>query len=158
VFRSARNAYESASKATASNRELEAGALFKAARQLEAARDGWDAPDRDRILEDALRYNQRLWTFFQTELSAPEHPLPNEVRANLLRLIAFVDRRTFELLRSPARSGLDALIAIDREIAAGLAGTPSSASGSTPVYDAASSGAHDRSAPVTKDHPGSLLR
>lgn len=157
MFRSARNAYESASKATASNRELEAGALYKAARQLEAARDDWDAPERDRRLEDALRYNQRLWTFFQAELSAPEHPLPNEVRANLLRLIAFVDRRTFELLRAPARSGLDALIAINREIAAGLASAPASAPGSTAVYDASATGARDRSAPsVTKDHPGSL--
>jgi len=128
MSRSARSAYEATSKATASSRDLEAGALFKAARQLEAVRSSWDAADRELRLEEALRYNQRLWTFFQSELSAPEHPLPRELRANLLRLSTFVDRRTFELLRSPSVAGLDALIAINREIAAGLSATPPDAS------------------------------
>lgn len=124
MSRSARSAYEATSKAAASSRDLEAGALFKAARQLEAVRSSWDAADRELRLEEALRYNQRLWTFFQSELSVPEHPLPRELRANLLRLSTFVDRRTFELLRSPSAAGLDALIAINREIAAGLSATP----------------------------------
>ncbi len=46
MFSSARRAYEAGSKTTAASRDLEATALFKAARQLEACREEWDAADR----------------------------------------------------------------------------------------------------------------
>lgn len=120
MFASARRAYESGTKAAPSGRELEAAAFFKAARQLEQCGQHWAAPDRDRKLEEALRYNQRLWTFFQGEWMAPDCELPAKLRANLLRLSAFVDRRTFEVMSDPAPASLKALIDINREIAAGL--------------------------------------
>lgn len=115
-------AYEAAGKAASSNRELEAAALFKAARKLEAVRGDWDSPDRKESLQDALRYNQRLWTFFQAELSVPDHEMLTEVRVNLLRLSGFVDRRTFEILaaKEPVPDQLQVLIDINRNIAAGL--------------------------------------
>lgn len=121
MFGKGPSAYESAAKATASSRELEAAALFKAARQLDSVKQQWDSPDRDRRLTEALRYNQRLWTIFQTELSRPDHGLPVELRTNLLRLAAFVDQRTFELMGRPEREKLQALVDINRNIAAGLA-------------------------------------
>ena len=120
MFGSARRAYESGTKSAPSGRELEAAALFKAARQLEACRANWDAAGRAARLDEALRYNQRLWTFFQGELLAEGCPLPAELRANLLRLSAFVDRRTFEMLALPTAEGLRVLVEIDRNIAAGL--------------------------------------
>lgn len=120
MFASARRAYESGTKAAPSGRELEAAALFKAARQLESCRQDWQAPDRERRLDEALRYNQRLWTFFQGEWMAEDCPLPANLRTNLLRLSAFVDRRTFEMIATPTSEGLRALIEIDRQIAAGL--------------------------------------
>jgi flagellar protein FlaF len=120
MFASARHAYESSVKTSASSRELESAALYKAARQLEAVQQAWDAADRGARLEEALRYNQRLWTFFQAELEADECALPSAVRANLLRLARFTDTRTFELLAQPERERLQALIEIDRNIAAGL--------------------------------------
>jgi len=112
--------YEAGIKATATGRELEAAALFKAARLLESCRDAWAAPDHAAKLDEALRYNQRLWTIFQVELQRPDHDLPNELRLNLLRLSAFVDRRTFDLISEPAPEKLDALIGINRNIASGL--------------------------------------
>jgi flagellar protein FlaF len=115
-----RRAYETAAKATTSSRELEAAALFKAARMLEDCHQAWSASDRDQRLQTALRYNQRLWTFFQAELSDPESHLPVDLRVGLLRLSTFVDRRTFELLAQPDREKLRALIDIDRNIAVGL--------------------------------------
>ncbi len=127
MFASARRAYESGTKAAPSGRELEAAALFKAARQLESCRQDWQAPDLDRRLDEALRYNQRLWTFFQGEWMAEDCLLPTGLRLNLLRLSAFVDRRTFEMMSSPTADGLRALIEIDRQIASGL---------STPVVEA----------------------
>lgn len=112
--------YDAAAKMTASSRELETAALFKAARLLEACRQEWDAPDRDSRLQEALRHNQRLWSFLQGELSSPDHPMAPDVRVNLLRLSAFVDRRTFELMSHPEPDKLQALIEINRSIAAGL--------------------------------------
>lgn len=114
------SAYDAARKASTSSRDLEAQALFKAARQLEDCRDQWHAPELDRRLSEALRYNQRLWTFFQAELSRTDHPLPSELRANLLRISAFIDRRTLEILAEPAPGKLQSLIDINRHVAAGL--------------------------------------
>ena len=121
-------AYEAAGKAASSNRELEAAALFKAARKLEAVRREWDSPDRKDSLQAALRYNQRLWTFFQTELSVPDHEMLTEVRVNLLRLSGFVDRRTFEIMaaKEPEPDQLQVLIDINRNIGAGLGAKPNS--------------------------------
>lgn len=112
--------YEVGVKATASGRELEAAALFKAARQLEVCRKGWSEIAGTSRLEEALRYNQRLWTIFQVELARPDHELPRDVRANLLKLSAFVDRRTFEIIADPRPELLDALIDLNRHIGAGL--------------------------------------
>jgi flagellar protein FlaF len=120
MFASARRAYESGTKSAPSGRELEAAALFKAARQLEQCRQEWNAPERDQHLEEALRYNQRLWTFFQSEWMAENCPIPAALRANLLRLSNYVDRRTFEIMSRPSPESLKVLIDINREIATGL--------------------------------------
>lgn len=127
MFASARRAYESSTKTSASSRDLEAAALYKSARQLEQIQQDWDSVDRESRLEEALRYNQRLWTFFQAEIEAEDCPLPSDLRANLLRLARFTDTRTFELLGRPESARLQALIDINRNIAAGLA-TPAQAS------------------------------
>lgn len=120
MFASARRAYDSGNRAAPTGRELEATALFKAARLLEVCRSEWDAPGRAAKLDEALRYNQRLWTFFQGEWIDEACALPADLRANLLRLSRFVDRRTFELMAQPRPEGLAALIEINRQIASGL--------------------------------------
>jgi flagellar biosynthesis activator protein FlaF len=121
MFSSPSQAYDTGGKATLSTRELEAAALYKCARQMEAVRLEWEMPGHPSRLAGALRFNQRLWTLFQTELETREHPLPVEVRANLLQIIRFVDRRTYELLADPDPRGLQALIDINRTVAEGLA-------------------------------------
>jgi flagellar biosynthesis activator protein FlaF len=123
MYGNAGQAYETAMKSTGSSRELEAAALFKAARQLEACQRAWESSDRPAKLKDALQYNQRLWTFFQSELGDPDHGLPVEIRVNLLRISTFVDKRTFEILAGPDAQKLQALIEINRHIAAGLTGS-----------------------------------
>jgi flagellar protein FlaF len=125
MYGNAGQAYEVAGKATGSSRELEAAALFKAARLLESCQRIWDDSDRDARLTEALQYNQRLWTFFQSELADPEHELPADIRANLLRISTFVDRRTFEIMARPDPQKLGALIEINRHIASGLGARPS---------------------------------
>ena len=120
MAKSALDAYRTAQQASTSGRGLEAAALFKAARQLEAVQQSWDAPGLDARLHDALAYNTRLWIFFQAELSAAEHPLPAELRVNLLTLNQFVEKRSRQVLGAPRHEGLTALININRQLAMGL--------------------------------------
>ncbi|MBU1666329.1 MAG: flagellar biosynthesis regulator FlaF [Gammaproteobacteria bacterium] len=116
------DAYRSVEKATLSQRDLEATVLAKAAQQLQQLKDNWTREDHDAQLEDALSYNQRVWTFFQAELSVEDNPLPEEIKRNLLALSFFVDRRSFDVLAYPAPEKLDILISINNNVAAGLRG------------------------------------
>lgn len=75
----------------------------------------------DRVRQDAaLKRNQRLWTQVQRLLSQSGHPLPVEVRSNLLDLSRYVDRQTVKALISGSADDLRPLIKINREVAAGL--------------------------------------
>ena len=116
------DAYRNVERATLSQRDLEAAVLTKAAGQLQALKEDWITDALDPRLEEALSYNQRVWTFFQAELAMEDNPLPDEVKRNLLALSAFVDRRCFETLAYPAPEKLDALININLNVAAGLRG------------------------------------
>ena len=116
------DAYRNVEKATLSQRDIEATVLNKAAMQLQMIRDNWSSDDRAAELEYALNYNQKVWTFFQAELSVQDNPLPDEIKKNLLALSMFVDRRTFETLAYPAPEKLDILININLNVSAGLRG------------------------------------
>jgi flagellar protein FlaF len=128
MSRSKADAYAEVEKISASGRQLEASALFRVARALQQAQDQWGAEGHDTRLDDALKLNQRLWTFFQAELQADDNPLPDDLRVNLLQLIQFIDRRTFDVMAFPAADKLAALISINRNIAAGLAARPAATS------------------------------
>ena len=118
-------AYESVSSSTTqSGREIEATVLTKAARKLKQCQEDWDAPDRDNRLEEALKYNQRIWSIFQSELSREDHQLPKQLRLDILRLAAFIDRRIFETMAFPAPDKLNIVIDINNNLAAGLRGSP----------------------------------
>lgn len=114
------SAYEAGAKTAVTNRELEATALFKAARKLEACVQDWEREGHDVRLDEALRYNLRLWTLFQCELSRPEHAMVPQLRQDLLRLSSFVDKCTFEIMADPNPGMLQSLIDINRNIAMGL--------------------------------------
>ena len=116
--------YESVNKATQSGREIEAAVLTKAAVKLKECQDGWDKPDLDSRLEEALKYNQRIWSIFQSELSREDHELPKKLRLDILRLAAFIDRRIFETMASPEPDKLNIVIDINNNLAAGLRGSP----------------------------------
>lgn len=98
-------------------RETEAWALTEAARRMAAAQSEGVSDDD---MMAALRLNWRLWTIFQSEIAAPQCPLPLELRQDMLALCNFVDKHTVEILSSRDRSKLDALINVNRQIAAGL--------------------------------------
>jgi flagellar protein FlaF len=117
-------AYESVGNATRSGREIEATVLTKAALKLKECQDNWDAPDREHKLDEALKYNQRIWSIFQSELSRDDHEMPKKLRLDILRLAAFIDKRIFETLAFPAPEKLTIVIKINNNLAAGLRGSP----------------------------------
>lgn len=115
--------YEKVNKMTMSGRDLEATVLSKAADKLKKCQENWDASDREQVLEEALSYNQRVWSIFQDELSREDHPLPRKLRQDILRLSAFIDKRIFETMAYPSPERLSAVIRINENIAAGLRGS-----------------------------------
>jgi len=121
-------AHESAARspqppeAQTSARETERQALLEAARRLSEAQK---SPDDTAGLVAAARLNWRLWTIFQSEISAPNCPLPVEVRTNMLNLCNFVDKQTVALLDDPKPERANALISINHQLAGGLEGQSS---------------------------------
>ncbi len=114
----AAQAYGNAAKHTASDRELEADLLLKAASRLQTIRDAWDRNKAD--LNDALLYNRKLWSIFLTAVTGPDNPLPAAIRQNLANLGLFVMNHTLSVTADPRPEQLNSLININREIAAGL--------------------------------------
>lgn len=117
-------AYRTVQKTTMSGREIEASVLIAAAMRLKQCQDHWAAKDRNRTLDEALKYNQLIWTIFQTELAKPDNPLPKKIREDLLSLSSFIDKRTFQLMSYPSADKLTILININLNIAAGLREMP----------------------------------
>jgi flagellar protein FlaF len=116
--------YESVDKATMSGREIEAGVLTKGAQKLKECQDNWEATDRNEKLEEALKFNQRIWSIFQSELSREDHALPKKLRIDILRLGAFIDKRIFETMANPTPEKLTIVININNNLAAGLRSSP----------------------------------
>ena len=118
------NAYTVQQKENLSGRELEASVLSRAGLMLKSVKDNWGAPDRNQKLLEAVKFNQKVWSFFQAELSDPENPLPKNLREDILNLSIFIDKRLFEVLAYPDPEKLAIVIDIDFNIAAGLRTTP----------------------------------
>jgi flagellar biosynthesis activator protein FlaF len=114
--------YQEVEKATLSGRETEARVLTKAAQKLLDCQRRWKDGHFEE-LDAALKFNQKVWSIFQGELSKPENPLPTQVKADLLRLSGFIDRRIFETMSFPSSDKLDIIIKINQNIAAGLRGS-----------------------------------
>jgi flagellar biosynthesis activator protein FlaF len=115
-------AYKTAQKTVMSGREIEAAALTQAAMMLTECQKNWDAPGREAVLHEVLKFNQVLWSIFQAELAQDDNPLPKELRENVLSLSAFVDKRIFDIMASPSPEKLNAVIDINMNLAAGLKG------------------------------------
>lgn len=122
MYNKALNAYKSVEKTTVSGRETEARVLTEAASKLRSCQKNWDSNDRKELLNDALNYNQRIWTIFQAELGKQDNPLPDNIKLDLLRLSSFIDKRIFEVLAYPDPEKLNIIIKINENIAAGLRG------------------------------------
>lgn len=118
------NTYTTMQKENLSGRELEASVLTRAGLMLKQVQDHWDDPDRDVKLLEAIKFNQKVWSFFQAELTDPENPLPKNLREDILNLSIFVDKRLFEVMADPVKEKLNIVVDIDFNLAAGLRSKP----------------------------------
>ncbi len=107
-----------------SGRDIEASVLTQAALKLQVCQSNWGAEGNEVKLDEAIQYNQRVWSIFQGELAKDDNPLPKKLREDILSLSLFIDKRIFDILTSPAPEQLTAIININLSLAAGLRGSP----------------------------------
>jgi flagellar biosynthesis activator protein FlaF len=112
--------YRKVAKMTASPREMEAMALTNGALKLKECVDNWESQDSKIRLAEALHFNQQIWSIFQADLTSKECRLPRELRLNLLKLGAFVDRQIFAMMAHPSPEKLVSIIEVNLSLAAGL--------------------------------------
>jgi flagellar biosynthesis regulator FlaF len=111
AMRQAAQAYQAAATHR-SQREQEADVFRWASGALKAARD---AAPRKRV--QAIADNRLLWTTVTDLMRDPSNALPQELRASIIS-VGLAVQREMQL----ERPNLDFLIAINDDIAAGLAG------------------------------------
>ncbi len=116
-------AYQKTHKMAMTDREVEASVLTKGALMLKRCQSEWDRGGNNGLLDEALRFNQLVWTIFQGELGRKDHPMPKALREKILTLSLFIDRRIFEVMACPEPGKLDAIININLNLAAGLRGS-----------------------------------
>lgn len=119
----AANAYARTSRSALSPREAESAVLLKASQQLIGASHGLTDGGTAR-LNEALTFNQRVWTLLATEATADENPLPTEIKQGIGSLGVFVLRSCVDAMIAPTPEKIAALVSINNEIAAGLQGNP----------------------------------
>jgi flagellar protein FlaF len=120
---SAAQAYARTAQRTASPREIEAQALLKAARQLQDVVTNWS--EKGAIgLPEALLFNRKLWSIFVSDALRDDNQQSIEIRQNIANIGVFVLSQSAALQIKPEVERLQALIDINRNIAAGLSGRP----------------------------------
>ncbi|MBP1182373.1 flagellar biosynthesis regulator FlaF [Methylobacterium sp. PvR107] len=119
----AANAYARTARSALTPREAESALLLKAAQQLISA--GRELPAGEtKPLNEALSFNQRVWTLLSSEATADENPLPADVKQGVARLGAFVLRNCVDTMIAPTPEKIATLVSINNQIAAGLQGNP----------------------------------
>jgi flagellar protein FlaF len=119
----AANAYARTSRSALTPREAESAVLLKAAQQLIGASHGLAAGDTKR-LNEALSFNQRVWTILASEATADENTLPADIKQGIGNLGVFVLRSCVDTMIEPTPEKIANLVQINNEIAAGLQGNP----------------------------------
>ena len=117
-------AYKKISKITDSLRDTESRVLTQGAVKLKTCLNNWDGKGFRGQLNEALVYNNKIWTLFQSELSKKHNQQPIEIRNNLLKLSMFIKRQISAAMGNPTKSILENIININLLIARGLEMSP----------------------------------
>jgi flagellar protein FlaF len=119
----AANAYARTAHSALTPREAESQLLLKAAQRLIGASQALAAGENARVNE-ALSYNQRVWTLLSSEATADQNPLPVDVKQGVGRLGAFVLQSCLDTMIAPTPDKIATLVSINNHVAAGLQGNP----------------------------------
>ncbi|MDD4616882.1 MAG: flagellar biosynthesis regulator FlaF [Alphaproteobacteria bacterium] len=111
------------------SREIDAHALLVCASRLNDAKSlmqSGDSKSREnlKVWSEAIRKNQRIWTYFQVAVTDPQNPLPNDIKAIIFNLSRYVDKQSFSAMGKFIPNIADSLININRTLAAGLSKAP----------------------------------
>jgi flagellar protein FlaF len=120
----------SAKNTTANPREIEARALLRSNKQMQALQAKWDSGITAEELTEVLTFNRQIWMMFvdtAIENTGDGHSI--ELRNNIANLGAFIFKHTIDVLASPKKEKLDILIELNREIAGGLLQSPTQQGG-----------------------------
>lgn len=144
-YASAAEAYDQNAQAhTPDQRELEARVLLKAVRKMQDLQENWDGMTHAQ-LDETLHYNRQIWLmFYDAALENTDGSRPDDLRSNIINLANFIFKRTIELLVEPEKAKINALIDINRDIAAGLMSGVRKQDGSSVTTPDALSGDADR--------------
>ncbi|BAU90339.1 flagellar FlaF family protein [Methylorubrum populi] len=115
----AANAYAKVARVALSPREAEAAVLLKAAGRLQAL---GSQVETGPALNEALNFNQRVWTILASAATEPSSPLPVEVRNGMAQLSTYVFHTIMDTMIEPTTAKIEALVSLNNHIAAGLQG------------------------------------
>jgi flagellar protein FlaF len=73
-------------------------------------------------LNEALTFNQRVWTILASAATEPSSPLPVEVRNGMAQLSAYVFHTIVDTMIEPTPEKIESLVSLNNHIAAGLQG------------------------------------
>ena len=120
-YAKAAGAYVTGATAT-DQRSLEGTVLLQAAQKLEDLANRLFSGEKIRLEEInvTLTHNRKLWELFVSDMSNPDHALPQDIKNNIASLAFFVFKRTQEIHIETQPEKFKALININRSIAAGL--------------------------------------
>jgi flagellar protein FlaF len=103
-----------------SGRQIEISILELAASKLQAHLPKNEELAWSHDLNEAMKFNQKVWDVFSADWMNPESQLSVELRQNLLSIAVFVKKKTFALLAKPDVDGLRLLIQLNENIIDGL--------------------------------------
>jgi len=112
--------YAAVQKETTTGRELERAVLERATARLRAV-DNVGA-ESIAMVHEALRLNRNVWMTFAADLASDQNALPDDVKASMLSIAAFVERNTPAAATS--QDARNALIDINTSIMQGLSNQP----------------------------------
>lgn len=110
------SAYSTAMNIVASGRDIEAGALEKAAKFLHEAHNN---PSDREFLEQAVSVNSRIWALLVQGVSADDSLLDDKMQAAIVSLGIYINKASLAALAGETEK-LKSIIQINIELASGL--------------------------------------
>lgn len=112
-----------------SGRQVEISILEMAAGKLRACLGDDQQLSYESGIDEALRFNQKVWDVFCADWSSETCTLDEDLRTSLLSLGLFVKKRTFTMLAQPTRTGVLVLIDLNDNLIQGLKGQAAGGNG-----------------------------